>query len=169
MEATAMKLWEISGELEMIGALISEAEGEITPDIEAKLDAMEGVFAEKVERIALLIEERAGDAEKAKAQEDRLRAIRRCHESTVSGLKCYLERCMAAANRDRVETPNARVRRYRNSQPSIRWTRALEDLPEQYRRVTVEADTASAKQDWKDGALLPDGFTVEYGHHVRVL
>src|SRR6185295_13868225 len=45
--ATALRLWEIVSELDTIGERIMEAGGEITPELEAELDAMSGAFDEK--------------------------------------------------------------------------------------------------------------------------
>jgi len=163
-------LWEIGDRLLAVEAAIAEADGAITPEIEATLDELEGSFFDKVERVALFIEERAGDAAKAKAQEDRLRGIRKAHESTVASLRDYLERCMARAGVDKVERPTCRVRRYRNTQPAVSCSTA--EIPAAFARVIpeqVELDRAAVIAAVKEGAPLPDGIEVAYGYHVRIL
>jgi hypothetical protein len=163
------RLWEIGADLGALGEAITDNGGEITPETEAKLDELEATFFEKVTRIALLVRERKLDGEKAKAEEARLAGIRKAHERTAKELLAYLERCMAAAGVDRVDTIRARVRRYLNSSPSIRWTRSLDDLPASYSRVTIAPDIDAVREDMKAGAGLPDGFVAEHGHHVRIL
>lgn len=172
MTPATATLWEISDELLEIEAQIHEAGGEITPEIEAQLDALEGSFHDKVERIALLIEERVGDAEKARGQEQRLASIRKAHEGSAKELKGYLERCMAAAGIDRVERPNCRVRRYKNSTPSVICTLGTDEIPADYVRVIPETralDSSKVVEDFKAEAELPEGIEVVYGYHVRIL
>jgi hypothetical protein len=50
-----LKLWELGEELESLNSEIIEADGEITPDMEARLDAVRGAFDEKAERLVLAI------------------------------------------------------------------------------------------------------------------
>lgn len=163
-----MKLWEITDEYESVLMEIFANEGELTPDLEAKLDDLEGSFLEKVERVALKIRELEGDADKAKAEKDRLYAIEKSYRSSASSLKDYLMRQMGRTGQDRVLTPKARVRIQKNSQPSIQWTKEPEEIPEDYRRVTITPDLRVLKEDMKAGADAPEGFIVEYGSHLRI-
>jgi len=151
-----------------VGAAIAEAGGELTPELEERLDALEGAFDAKVERIALLVQREAGIANMAKDEADRLSAIRKSHQSTADGLKGYLLNQMLRSDRLKVETPKARVRVQRNGMPSIQWTKDPEELPEAYKRVTVAPDLALVREELKAGAGVPEGFTVEYGHHLRI-
>lgn len=167
MEATA-RLWQIADELDEIAELIAEGGGELTPELEARLDALDGAFDEKVERVALVVRERIAFAEAAKMEEERLGAIRKAHERAADGLKRYLLMQMQRTDHLKVETPRARVRVQRNSVPSIAWTRPVEELPEAYRRVTIAPDIARVREDVKLGATVPEGFVVEQGYHVRI-
>ena len=161
-------LLDISDDLVAISERIREADGEITPEIEARLDAIEGELDQKITRIAMFIEERLGDAEKASAQEQRLRAIRRAFEREADNLKRYLKLCMERAGKLSVVTPEARVSVQRNSQPAIRWTGAPLDIPEGYRRVTIAPDLDAVREDINAGVEPPAGFTVEYDTHLRI-
>ncbi len=168
MSAMTARLWEIADELETVAAEIAEAGGELTPELEARLDAIGGAFDAKVERVALAVRNYEVNAEAAKLEEDRLAAIRKSHERSAAGLKRYLLVTMRRAGNLKVETPRARVRVQKNSQPSIRWTGGLDDLPDPYRRVTVEPDLQRVREDLKAGAEPPDGFVVDVGYHVRI-
>lgn len=162
-----LKLWEISDELDRITLDIFESGGEITEEIEAQLEAMEGAFAEKVERVALRIRELEATADAAKSEKDRLQAMEKANKGAASSLKSYLQAYLERQGRDRVETMKVRVR-IQNSTPSIRWTRDLDELPEDYRRITIAPDIARVKEEAKDGAGLPDGFERVQGRHVRI-
>ena len=168
MSAMNAHLWEIADELETVAALIAENGGELTPELEARLDAIAGAFGDKVERVALAIRSYEANAEAAKLEEERLGAIRKSHERSAAGLKRYLLGCMRNAGVPKVETPRARVRVQKNSMPSIAWTQDMDALPDGYRRVTVAPDLQRVRDDLKAGAVPPEGFVVEYGQHVRI-
>lgn len=170
MEAqpAGLKLWEITDELDAIAEQIAEAGGELTEETEAALERMEGALESKVERVALFIENAKETAAAAKRQEERLRAIRRHHESKVEGLSSYLQYELERSGRDKVETEKVRVRVQDNSRPSIRWTESLTMLPKRYLRVRKEVDTKTAYEVWKETGELPAGFVVEHGRHLRI-
>lgn len=170
MSTATLKLWEITDEYESVLMEVFAADGELTPELEEKLDGLEGSFLEKVERVALKIRELEGDADKAKAEKDRLYTIEKAYRRAADNLKDYLMRQMSRTGQDRVLTPKMRVRIQKNSQPSIRWTKDPEEIPEDYRRVTVSPDLRALKEDMKasDDFTPPDGFRIEYGHHLRI-
>lgn len=169
MEASRkLALWEISNELEAIGELIAENGGEVSEFLEAQLDAIEGAFEEKVERVALFVRECAANAEAAKLEQERLGAIRKSFENKAEGLKAYLHRSMERVGKVKVQTPRASVRVQQNSRPAVRFTGDPNTLPSEYIRVHREVDTQFAYVEHKAGATLPAGFVVEYGTHLRV-
>jgi hypothetical protein len=161
-------LWDISNDLEAIAAELGEAGGELTPELEARLDALEGAFEAKVERVALASRSYLASAEAAKLEEARLAAIRKAYEARSDGLKRYLLASMRRVGTLKVETPRARVRVQKNGQASITWTHDLDALPDAYRRVTVTPDLALVRDTLKAGGEPPEGFAVDYGYHVRI-
>lgn len=168
MTTATMKLWEITDEYESVLMEVFANDGELTPELEARLDELEGTFLEKVERVALKIREMETDADRAKAEKDRLYAIEKSYRRTADGLKSYLMEQMGRTGQDRVLTPKTRVRIQKNSQPSIRWTKGEDEIPAEYRRVSVSPDLRALKEDMKAGAEPPEGFVVEYGSHLRI-
>lgn len=163
-----MKLWELAEELEAIGCELAENGGELTPELEARLDAQDGAFDAKVEAIALLIQERKGLADMAKAEQERLAAIRKSHDSAARGLTSYLLYHLRRSGKTKVETHRARVRVQKNGQPSISWTKNLDELPEAYRRVSIAPDLALVREQLKTGGEPPEGFRIDYGFHLRI-
>lgn len=166
--ASRLHLWEIADGIQALGERIAEAEGELTPELEAEWDRLEGSLESKVENTALYIRELEANAEAAKAEEKRLAAIRKALEGRAEGLKGYLQYQLARAGRDKVETPKARGRIQANSRPSIRYMGDPADLPDTYRKVTVSVDRTAAYEAWKREEELPDGFVVETGSHIRI-
>lgn len=165
------KLWEIADGLVRIAEDIAEAGGELTPDLEARLEAHEGALESKVESIALLVRQNEVDADAAKAEESRLAGIRKAHERTAASLKDYLLRCLSGAGVQRVETPLARVRVQRSGTPSIQYGGEVTALPEWARRHVPEywdIDRKALTEALRAGDELPEGVVATYSHHVRI-
>lgn len=161
-------LWAITDDLAEVGALIAENGGELSEELEERLNKLEGELEAKVERIALFIRESEGMAKAAKEEKDRLHAIQKHHTDKAEGLKKYLRLCMEGAGKEVVETHRARVRVVRNSRPTIRWTKSVHALPDGYRRTTIAPDLSAALEDIDAGATPPEGFEVEHGTHIRI-
>lgn len=173
MEASkkTQTLWAITDELSEVGALIAEAGGELSPELEARLDAAEGAFEDKVERVVLYIRHVQLLADNAKAERDRLAKIQKYWESQAEGLKNrYLLGALARAGVKRVETERARVR-VQKSGPSIEYHGDLSALPESFVRVVPETkvlDRSALLEVARAGLTLPDGVTAIYGQSVVI-
>lgn len=167
-ETSGLKLYEIPGRLREIEGRIIDLGGEITPDVEKELDALEEAFERKVEYIALLSREAKAEAAAVKQEEDRLRQRRSAAENREKRLKDYLLACLVKDGRGRVEGDRVKVRVQANSRPSIWWRRDPGEAPEAYRRTSVSVDLNAAYEDLKAGAELPEGFEIERGSHLVV-
>ena len=163
-----LRLYELPEAIRQIEAQIIDADGELTPELEAELDALEGAFEAKAEYLALLAREAKAEAASVKQEEDRLRAWRTAAENRERRIKDYLHTCMVRANIDKVDGQRAKVALQRNGRPSITWTGGEDAIPNEFRRVSVSVDGSRAYDEWKAGATLPDGFEVEVGTHVRI-
>ncbi|MEQ1573096.1 MAG: siphovirus Gp157 family protein [Vicinamibacterales bacterium] len=171
--ATAPKrLWEIADELGEIEALVAENEGVLTPDLEARLDALEGTFESRVESIALMAREAKLDAEKAKAEKDRMAAAQKRNEATVAWAKKYLHECLIKAGTRRVETHRATVRIQKSGTPSIDYAGDVMELPRQFVRVipeSVTVDKAALTEVVRAKGEIPEGVVVTYSESVVIV
>jgi hypothetical protein len=163
-----MRLYEIPHAIRAIEAMIEELEGEITPEIESKLNALEGEFSRKAEFIALMVKEATTAAAAIKAEEDRISARRKAHERRAEAFKDYLHRCMASMGVSKITGQLASPAIQRNSAPSVTVDIAPELLPERFRRVLVGPDNRALADAFKAGEALPAGVTAEYGTHLRI-
>lgn len=172
MTMTATKpLWQHAEDLGELAEEIFEAGGVLTPELEARLATQTEDIEAKVERVALYIQDLLGDAEKAKAEKDRLAQIQKAYESRAEGLKTYLVRCMAVADLEKVQTPKVRVNRQRSGTPSVEYHGDIEALPADFIRVRPEErslDKRAVIQAIRDEEALPDGFSVTYSDFVRI-
>jgi len=165
-----MRLYDIPRTIrETIAEGVDPDTGEIDDATAARLDDLQTELAERVEYLALVSREARAEAQAIREEEDRLRARRQAAERRSRWLLDYVHAAMRAAELERVEGDLVKVRRQRNSRPSIRWLGAPEEIPEPYRRVRIDLDGDAAYSAWReDPDALPDGLDIELGEHIRV-
>ena len=162
-------LWAISNELLALGEKIAENQGEITSEIEAELDALEGAFEAKAEAVYLFAKDASLEAEKAKAGKEHMQDMERYWLNKARGLKWYLLNVMERHGRDRVQTFRAKFSRVQ-SPPSYRWNGDdYADIPVQFRRTKIvhTLDVDAVKRAIVEGVAIPAEIVVERGHHIR--
>jgi hypothetical protein len=163
-----MKLYEIPAALRTLEAQIEEAEGLLTPELEAQLDALSEEFESKAEYIAMLIREAKLEADKWRAEEERVSNRRRSLDRRAEGLTRYLHTHMTAMGKDKIPGQLLTLALQRNSQPTVAFDREAHWLPEEYRRVKFEMDAKRLREDYEAGKPLPEGVTIHHGTHVRI-
>ncbi len=174
-----MTLYQISDAREILETWLSETEGELTPELEAMLDELNGKADEKIERVALFIRETLANAEAIKTEEVRLNARRKAREKAAESLKEYLHREMDRLGKTKVQGLLATVAIQKNP-PSV--TCALDDamlrmakesgsvLGEFVREVpaSYRIDRDAAMVAYKMGGQLPPEIVITAGSHVRI-
>lgn len=170
-----MRLYEITDELREIEHQLIESFGELTPEIEARLEKLQGARKEKVQNICRLVQNLQRTAEAAIAEASRLGELAKARKAGADRLKNYLRQEMVQLGEQRYETDLFRVSRCKNSRPSIT-PMDPNDPPAVWTRVRVEFDGTKAYQDLKDQGILPDevgrfeleGVIVNRGEHLRI-
>lgn len=165
-----MRLYEMSGAIAAIEDAIIDADGELTDEIAAQLDAIEGTFESKVEACAFAIRNMETLADAAKIEETRIASLRKSRESGARRLKGYLQTCMEIACREKVETAAFKIA-LQKSPPSVVVDCDPSDLPSEYIRVipeSYEVDRKAIIADYKAGASLPAGVSVHDSYHLRI-
>lgn len=163
---TTIPLYQLGDALERIAETLIENGGELTPELEAELAKLEGAFDEKVERIALYVQNLSAMAHAANAEITRLTGLAVTRIKAADAMKRALRNEMERTGRTKIETARVKAWIQRNSRPSISWPDGRA-IPPEYERVTVSLDGQRAYDDWKRG-VLPEGFAVEHGSHLRI-
>jgi len=168
-------LYELADLREALTAQLEEAEGELTPEMEKALDALEGRVEEKIERIGLYIREQQVDAERIKIEESRLTARRKARERAAESLKSYLLAQMQRLGKEKVQGLLCTVA-IQKSPMAV--TTALdqvemESLADRTPYITTIPVSYRLNRDavlaaHKAGAQLPDGILVSQNSHIRV-
>lgn len=161
-----MRLYELPAEVRRIDDLLTESEGELTPEIEAALAALEIEKTAKVDAIGALITESLSESGGIIAEMERLKTRASRLAGRAANLKAYLHRNMDAMGDQKIKGRLFTASVCKNSAPSIRWGGEGE-IPRAFRRTVIELDGGAAREAWKAGEL-PDGFVVTVGTHLRI-
>jgi hypothetical protein len=163
-----MKMYEIPYALRLIEAQIEEAEGVLTPELEAELDGLTEAFERKAEYLAMLVREATLEEAKWKDEEDRVGARRRSFARRAEGLRRYLHSQMEAMGTTKVQGEKLTVAVQRNGAPSVMFRGDVDALPDAFKRVKVEINAQAMREAYKAGEALPEGVEVYHGTHLRI-
>lgn len=166
--ARSLKLYEIVGKLEEIEAALLDSGGEIDEATESALDTLEGALEDKVQRICLMRQNLSREADKFKAEIDRLAAREKTLRTSADSLKRYLHVQLDRSGRASMEAGTFRLRIQANTQPSVSVGMAAADLPPRFQRVTVEANRKALLEAWRSEEALPPAVEIMVGHHLRI-
>lgn len=163
----SLRLYEIITALEEIDNDLTENGGELTPEIEERLESLGGSLDGKVDSICRLRQNRLASADACKAERERLQKREDAYRRGAESLRCFLMGAFVRLGKDKIKTPSFTV--YLQNNPiAIRWTRDVSDLPEQYKRVTIAPNIEAMKDAYKHGEGLPEGAVVVQGQHLRI-
>lgn len=147
-------------------ALFEKSGGALTPDILTQLRAIGLSATGGPDQVVALIR----DAEEQKAvydtAVDEAKAAARALDTRIDTLKTFLLGELDAGGLTRAAGARFVVQVHTNP-PKIAWTGTADTIPLPFRRTKIELDGTKARAALSDGAL-PDGFTVDYGRHLRI-
>lgn len=149
------KLYELAGELADILRVIEDTEGEITSEIESRLDQVNEAFERKVESLCQWraeMESRAAvlaaQADQFQAEADRIRAKAKTIAGKADWVKSYLFGAMLAVGQKKIEAGTFTLRVQKNSQPAVKLVGEM--IPTQFVRIVKEFDRQKALEAWKE-------------------
>lgn len=172
---TTMHLYEIRELRDALDEALAATDGEVTPEIEAQLSAIDGKADEKIERVALYIREQTAQAEAINAEAERLQARATAKLNAAKSLKGYLEREMMRLGKTKVNGLLATVAIQANG-PRVVGEVAPETLVEwesfasPFVRYTekYELNRQAVLLAYKNGQPIPDGLSVEQTASLRI-
>lgn len=159
---TAMR--EIEEQLEASG-------GEFTEAMQERLDAAEGDWSAKVEKVALYVRDTLMQAEAADAEATRLTNRRNGLRKRAEWLRdTYLRHAMESQGRDEVRGSLVTVK-IRQGPPSANALLPLGVIPMEYVRVTPEKlslNKEAVLAAHREGKPLPEGISITRSKSVRI-
>lgn len=160
-----LSLMELNHEWQRIMDEADDADGEVTPEIAARMLAFDADYETKIEAYALLIVTRASRV-KATDHVVKTYAARRDREQRgLNTLKKALHESLEATGRKKVVTRTATVWLQPNGgQPALEITG---EVPKEYTRTVIEPDLERIREKLEAGEELAFAKLVR-GSHVRV-
>lgn len=162
-----MRLFEISAELRALFGDIEDAGGEVTDDQLEALDRLAATADQKVNTVCALVEEAERRIAGRTATLDRLRRANEVDANRVKRLKGFLLAWMTTTGAKRHQTDLHTVSR-QASPPSATCIVDPSELPDDFKRVKVEADSRAAIAYWRETGTPPAGFEIHASEHLRL-
>tara|TARA_Y100000361_G_scaffold153143_1_gene174237 strand:+ start:553 stop:1068 length:516 start_codon:yes stop_codon:yes gene_type:complete len=160
------KLWEISEGMRRVAADIEASEGELTEEIEAKIELLNMDWEHKVEACCHVMDEIQSRHDVLKAHVDRLASAMKSLKRSKESLKDYVHRQHELAGKKKTITSTYVVTLQNNSMPSVLVSQ-FDQLPDDYRKIKESADTKKIRASIEAGEVVP-GAHLEYGTHIRM-
>ena len=164
-----MNLYEMSRELEVINDQIITADGEITPDLESRLDAVSLDFRAKSHGIAKWTLELTGTSELIDMEIARLHKKKRAAENLRTRLMEYVKSCMETADVQKIELPTVTIRIQKN--PASVEVVDETKLPASYIRIkqVTEVDKKAILSALKNGDDIPGARLIDNKTQLRIV
>jgi hypothetical protein len=161
-------LYELSTELATINDEIISADGELTPDLEARLDSVSLDFRAKSQGIAKWTLDIAGVEAMIETEIARLQRKKKAAENLRTRLKAYIKGCMEQADVQKIESPTINLRIQKNT-PSVDIL-AEDQIPAKFIRITqvTELDKAGMLTALKNGEDVPGARLITERTHLRI-
>lgn len=165
-----LEFYNLSVEMRSLLADLEESGGELTPEAEARLDALGADLEARVGEMALACREMDRTASAIEQERDRLSARARSKRAMIQALRDYITDHMAQTGTPRVRTDLVTVSLVPGAEKFL-WEGKDEHIPEAYRRTLVEyvLDQELAKRHRAEGVELPEGIRVRRKNGIRIL
>ena len=148
-------LFNITEEQRKLNALLEEAEGELTPELEQMLEVNEHNLTAKAESYRNAILQNKADIDRAKEEKKRLDAFIKARERANDAMQGRLKDAMLTFGVDRIAIDGGvgGTLSFRKSVAVVVDDEA--EVPEAYRKTTWTLDKAAIKEALKNGEEVP--------------
>ena len=154
-----MKLYELDASLRVLEQVVDEG-GEISPELmDLALNVLGSQVETKMENIAKLMRNWEGESDAIDAEIKRLRDRKSVIDKAADRLKEYALSCLQAAQMRRIKLPL--VTAYIGTTSYVDLAVSPEELPEEFRRIKVEADKTAIKKALDAGQEIPGAAMAE--------
>ena len=170
------RLWELSDEIQSLEsaiALIQDDENITDEERETKLEESFNEwletgesFKDKAEQVAAYIRHQEALAEARKTEARRIQTLAKQAENGSTRLRKYLVAQMIRSKVEKIEGVTCKIG-LRKKQPSVLINVPVEELPEEYVKVTYKADLVAIKKLLKSDAEI-DWASLSESHEFSV-
>ncbi len=162
-------LYFLSESFRRIAALVTAMpeDGEVPVDWVAEIDRLSLDLPDRVGQSLSLRDMLRDEAETYRGRAAKFTEMARRRESVADTITADVIRAMDAAKTDTLPTVAGKVR-VSDGPFKLEEIREPADLPEQFRRVKVEANRIAAAKYLKETGNVPDGFVASRGRTLKV-
>jgi len=154
-----MNLYDLTIEGAEINRILTENEGELTPELEARLDTILGEGKDKVEAAAMVVRSLEASYEACIAERDRLAERAKSYDAQVDKLKSRMLYAVDAAFGGKVKTDKFTIYG-QNSADTVAFEVApdadLSKIDSSVIRTTYALDKIALKDRYKAGTVPPE-------------
>jgi hypothetical protein len=165
-------LYEITDDILALHALLDEAAGEITPEVEAWMAEYGTALGQKADRIAGLLRQKEAEAKVYKGEEEFFALKRRAAENTAKALKALTQQAMETLGEVEFRGEKFRLCLTPNGGKAPVQLTVTDPaaLPTAYQRVSVAPDTDALRAALEQGVAGVEAYATlgARGYHVRV-
>ena len=162
-------LYELDQALVVIFNTLEDNEGELTADIEERLNAVQMDRREKLDNILAFRQELVRRSDALNAEIDRLKGLKTSVDINADRLKLYVENSMKLACETKHELPRFKVWIQKNPPGVAHLPEDITALPAEFRIPQPDKMDRKALIDaWKSGKVLPAGVEVKQNESLRI-
>jgi hypothetical protein len=133
-------LYEISQDYQNVISQLEENGGELTDELKAELDRIDGDAEAKIEHVALAIRQKEAEAEVVGKECERLQGRGRSIRNQIDSLKQYLHMNLSVLEKPKVKTPLITVWLQKNA-PALEIVNP-DEIPMSYKIATLKINPA---------------------------
>lgn len=172
----SMTLYQIGAELTKIEDIVAEADGILTPELDAYIQDQLALIgeaqAEKADAYLSLIRKMEATQSNAKAEADRYKRIAEIQGNCAERLRLRLKEYMQQHGMKRIDTVTGRSIRLQanGGKPPVTFVDGLQaaDLPMEFQKQTIAVDTVKVREALESGRELGFAELGERGESLRI-
>ncbi len=172
----SISLYQISAELTRIEDMVAEADGVLSPELDAyimdQLAIIGEAQADKADGYVGLIRKVESIQSAAKAEAERYSRIAKIQENFSERLKDRLKQYMQDHGIKRIDTVTGRTIRLQanGGKPSVQYAQGLQaaDVPMEFQKQTIAVDTVAVRNALEAGRKLEFATLGERGESLRI-
>ena len=148
-----MSLFIIKNEMQLVVNQLIENGGELTPELENKLQITETQLKEKATNYGAVIRSMEYDKTVIDAEIKRLQDLKKVRTNTIDRLKATLSEAMKQFEIDQIETPTIKIS-FRESKAVEILDESLIDKKYKTQLITTKVDKLQLRKDLKNGDAI---------------